>query len=317
MRTALALALVLVPAAAPVEGRQTPPGVAELEKAAAALSEGRRADAAAMFSAIAERRGSVRALLQLARIRSGDGDAEGALAALRRARALAPNSEEVLGAFAQVSVATRALIPAIVALDALTRMCPAVAPHHYLLGVALMQAGDMTSAVEALQQADRLEPDRPLTLIALGLALNNRKMYSEAAVPLTRALEIEPENVEALAALAEAEEGLGQAESAEARARRVLARTPLHPTANLVLGLVLTRAERYDEAKTALLRASAADPLSPRPEYQLSLVYARLGDEASSQRHRDLYQQKLRDVEVRLQQLRSQTGMASGGGMRP
>ena len=34
-----------------------------------------------------------------------------------------------------------------------------------------------------------------------------------------------------------------------------------------------------------------------QPEYQLSLVFARLGDEATAQHHVDLYREKLREME--------------------
>src|SRR5918996_204993 len=88
-------------------------------------------------AASTERPESVRALMQQARQQSARGDAPGALESLGRAREIAPNSEEVLAAFAQVSLATRTPVPAIVALDALTRICPTVAQYHYLLGVAL------------------------------------------------------------------------------------------------------------------------------------------------------------------------------------
>jgi hypothetical protein len=47
-----------------------------------------------------------------------------------------------------------------------------------------------------------------------------------------------------------------------------------------------------------LTKAIVADPRSPKPEYQLSLVFARLGDEARSQEHVKLYQQKLRQMEA-------------------
>ena len=130
------------------------------------------------------------------RLQSEDGDAAGALDSLRRARAAAPNSEGVLSAFAQMSLAAGAPVPAIRALESLTRICPTVAQHHYLLGVALMRAGDMPAAVEALRAADRLEPDRALTLVALGIALNNRQLYADAKPFLARSLALEPENVD-------------------------------------------------------------------------------------------------------------------------
>ena len=288
----------------------------ELERAAAALAAGRRADAAAEFRAVAEKYGSVNALLQLARIQAGDGDAAGALATLERAQTLAPNAEEVLASIAQVSLRMRLVVPAILALDPLTRICPGVANYHYLLGVALMQAGDMILAVDSLQRADQLEPNKALTLIALGLALNNRKMHAEAAAHLARALEIEPDSLEAMAALSEAEEGLGQSDTAETHARRVLERASDNATANLVLGLVLMRQQRFADARDAFLRATAADPRSPKPDYQLSLAYARLGDNDTSDKYRVQYQQKLRDMEKSLEELRKRTGLPSEGGMK-
>ena len=112
---------------------------------------------------------SVRELLQTARGQMQRGDRSGALESLGRARVLAPNSEEVLSAFAQVALAARMLAPAIATLDALTRMCSTVSQYHYLLGVALMEGGDMPAAIESLQQADRLEPERSLTLMARDL----------------------------------------------------------------------------------------------------------------------------------------------------
>jgi tetratricopeptide (TPR) repeat protein len=274
-----------------------------LQQAAAELQAGRRAEAQALLASAAERFDSVRALMQLARLQSEDGNAPDALATLARARTLAPNTEEVLSAIAQVSLAARAPVPAILALEPLTRLAPAVAQHHYLLGVALMQAGDMPAAVEALKEADRLEPSRPLTSIALGIALNNRKMFADARPFLLDALEREPENVEAAAALAEAEEGLGELDAADAHAARVLASVPEHPTANLVAGMVLMKRDRYSEARAALERAAAADPESPKVYYQLSLACARLNDTEAAARNLGLYQQKLRAMEARLRDL--------------
>jgi tetratricopeptide (TPR) repeat protein len=316
-----ALVLVALPAEPPVARASQatvsaqPSKSAAMQQAEADLAAGRRAEAAAEFRAIADRYNSVQALLRLARIEAASGDSA-SLATLERARKLAPNSEEVLSAVAEVSLAARLVVPAILALEPLARMCAGVAQYHYLLGVAFMQAGDMILSVESLQRAEKLEPDRPLTLIALGLALNNRKMYGEAAASLSRALELEPDSIEAMAALAEAEEGLGQGDPAEAHARRVLGRAPDNPTANLVLGLVLMRNQRFAEARDTFERAAAADPHSPKPDYQLSLAYARLGDTAASERHRQIYQQKLRDMEKNLDELRKRTGLPSNGGMK-
>src|SRR6185503_16675587 len=89
---------------------------------------------------------SVQALLELSRLEAARKDAPAALATLRHALELAPNSEEVLVTYAQVALGARTPVPAILALDPLRRMCPSVAQYPYLLGVAYMQAGDMAAA---------------------------------------------------------------------------------------------------------------------------------------------------------------------------
>jgi tetratricopeptide (TPR) repeat protein len=269
-----------------------------LKDAASAMEAGRRDEAKRLLRTAADRYSSVQALLMLARIQSGEGDAAGALDSLKRARALAPNSEDVLSAQAQVALASRMPVPAIATLQSLVRLCPTVAQYQYLLGVGLMTAGDTIAAVESLKRADTLEPNRPLTLTALGLAYNNQKRFAEAKTALAHALELDPNGTEALAAVAEAEAGLGELASAETHASAAIIKAPENPTANLVMGMVRMAQQRYPEARDALTRAIAADPRSPKPEYQLSLVFARLGDEARSQEHVALYQQKLRQMEA-------------------
>jgi tetratricopeptide (TPR) repeat protein len=203
-------------------------------------------------------------------------------------------------------------VPAILTLESLTRLCPSVAQYHYLLGVGLMTAGDMEAALEALGTANTLEPDRPLTLTALGLAYNNRKRFDEARSVLSRSLELKADSIETMAALAEAEAGLSNLDQAERHAAGVLAGAPDNATANLVMGMVRTAQQRYAEARDALLAAVKADPRSPKPEYQLSLVYSRLGEEDNARQHVASYQQKLRDMEGMVKALHS-TGFGGDG----
>jgi tetratricopeptide (TPR) repeat protein len=246
--------------------------------------------------------------MQLARTQIQEGNRPAALDSLRKARALAPNSEEVLTAFAQVSLAASAITPAILTLESLVRMCPSVASYHHMLGVALIQAGDIPAALDALRQAEVLEPNRTSTLVALGVALNARSSYSDAKDVLGRALELEPDYIEAEGALAEAEAALGDLEAADARAQRVLARSPGHAVATLVIGMVRLKQNRYEEARDALSQVVDANPMSPKGHYQLSLAYARLGDHVNSKKYQDLYQQRMREAEERLKELRAQSG---------
>jgi tetratricopeptide (TPR) repeat protein len=182
----------------------------------------------------------------------------------------------------------------------------------------LMGAGDAVRATEALQAADRLEPDRPLTLAAIGLALNNRKQFTDAKPVLARSLELDPEKPETMSALAEAEASLGDLKGAEQHARRALESAPSDATAHLVIGMVRLQESRYEEARDALVKAAAADPQSPKADYQLSLVYARLGDTANAERSLESYRRKLAEQNERVKAMRAGASRRDGkpGGAR-
>ena len=283
-----------------------------LRLAAAEIADGHPALAELQLRAVAERHKSVQALMELARLQTRQKETTGALASLEEARALAPNAEDVLNAFAQVSLSLRAPVPALQVLEPLARMCPTVAQYHYMLGIALMQAGDIQSSTAPLREADRLEPDRPFTLVALGLVLNTQRMYGEAKPYLVRSLDLEPDNVDAVAALAESEEGLGELEAAETHALRALARVSDHAIGNLALGMVRMKQERYEEACAALETALRSDPASPKPPYQLSLAWARRGDEAQSKKYLEVYRQRVGEIDMRLKQVQAKTGISGG-----
>ncbi len=283
-----------------------------LRLAAAEIADGHPALADQQLRAVAQRYKSVQALMELARLQTRQKDTAGALSTLEKARDLAPNSEAVLNAFAQVALSVRAPVPALQVLEPLARMCPTVAQYHYMLGIALMQAGDIQSSAAPLREADRLEPDRPFTLIALGLVLNSQRMYGEAKPYLLRSLDLEPDNVDGVAALAESEEGLGELEAAETHALRALARVSDHAIGNLALGMVRMKQERYEEACAALETALRSDPASPKPPYQLSLAWARRADQAQSKKYLEIYRQRVRAIDMRLQEVQAKTGLSGG-----
>jgi tetratricopeptide (TPR) repeat protein len=283
-----------------------------LKQAAEAQQAGRLEEAIRLLRIAAERHKSVRAYLELARVQSRTKDAAGAFSSLSKARELAPNAEDVLSAYSQLALALKQPMAAVLALQSLTRICPSVSQYHYLLGVGLMAIGDMPSAQDALMEANRLEPDRAVTLLALGLALNNRKGFAEARTALSRSLELQPDSPEAIAALAEADAGLGDFDSAATHATRALEQAPTSATAHLVMGLVLMERRNYTGARDALLKATAADPGSAKVVYQLSLVYARLGDDANARRYVTLYQETLRGVGERIKALRAGGSLSAG-----
>jgi len=255
---------------------------------------------------------SVRALLELARVQSRQKNLAGALESLRRARESAPNSEEVLSAYAEAALANRMPLRALPVLEALSRLCPTVAPYRYRLGAALLQVGDTEAALLFLKEADSLEPNQAPTLQALGAALDRRGLYAEAQPVLLRGLSLAPDDAETLAALAEAEAALGQLEAARAHAQRALDKASTSPSAHRAMGLLLLKEERYAEARDAFLRA-ATGPASAQPHDELSRAYAALGDEAAARKHQALFRQQMKEREDRVTEVRRVTGLAVDG----
>ncbi len=254
---------------------------------------------------------SIRGLLDQARSLASRNEIAAAAETLGEAVSLAPNSEEVLNAYARFSLGRGNPIQAILALEPLTRMHPRETEYAYLLGVARMQVGEMSDAVATLHDAAALDPGRVLTHVALGLALNRLNRFDEAREALSTALRLEPDNVEGLAAMSETAEGLGLLAEATRLAGRALAVNPDHPTALVTVGASSLKEGRFEEAREALTRAVAAEPESVKGHYQLSLALARLGDREGAERHLRLSREAQAAVEQSTRRLRTMPALES------
>ena len=161
------------------------------------------------------------------------------------------------------------------------------------------------------------EPDRPLTLLALGFAHNSRRRHQEAKDGPERTLDFEPDNLEAIAALAEAEEGLRRdGRRAGPCARRRWHGSRGHATANLVMGLVLMKQERYAEARDALHEGGrrgsrlGQGPLPAEPGLRPPGGRGRLARAIGRSTRR------LKETEERIKELRRGAAPSVGEGMR-
>lgn len=254
---------------------------------------------------------SVRGLLDRARSLASRNEIVAAAETLGQAVSQAPNSEDVLNAYARFSLGRGNPIQAILALEPLARMHPRETEYAYLLGVARMQVGEMSDAVAALRDAAALDSGRVLTHVALGLALNRLDRFDEAREALSTALRLEPDNVEALAAMSEAAEGLGLLVEAARLAERALEVNPDHATALVAIGAANLKEGRFEEARETLTRAVAAEPDSIKGHYQLSLALARLGDREGAERHLRLSREAQAAIEESNQRLRTMPALES------
>ena len=210
--------------------------------------------------------GEAQFVLGVARLQMGQ--AQKALAPLRRAVELGENPER-LNALAQASEQTGglaeaerlygralALQPAAAdvrtnlgrLLEAQGRIDAAVAAYrraieeepwlsqaHTLLGGALAKSGDLDGAVRALREAVTLEPDQPEALTNLGALLAQRGDLGQAGRLFRRAVQADPRDANALANLALFQANSGQLAEARANAQAALRIDPRQATAQQVV----------------------------------------------------------------------------------
>jgi tetratricopeptide (TPR) repeat protein len=198
---------------------QPQPRAATLQRAQQELAAGRRVEAKRLLTDAADKFRSVQAMLLLSRLQSEDGDAAGALDSLRRARALAPNSEEVLSAFAQMSLAVSALqvaeqlepnraltllalgiahnslqqyADARPALIRAVELDPGNADTQAALAEAEQGLGELDAAAGHVQQVLGRAPQHATANLVAGLIAMDRSQYGDARAAFERAVQADP-----------------------------------------------------------------------------------------------------------------------------
>jgi Flp pilus assembly protein TadD len=275
-----------------------------LALAYALVGEGRYAEAAELFGALAEKRprdssalyGSALATFNAGRARAAAAPArraaELALEASRAARgdeARALNSRAA-DAFVLLAVAQAVGGDDTAALDS-ARRAAALAPDNFdaqfTLGRALYGAGDDAGAARAFRAARALRPEdaRPLFFLATTL---ERAGDDAAALSAYRELSTkQPRAAEGHLGLGVLLVKRGGAETDEGLKELALA-IEIDPNlyeARVALGRALLSKGRAADSIEHLRRAAALAPGNPEPHYQLSLAYRRLGrkDDAAAE----------------------------------
>jgi tetratricopeptide (TPR) repeat protein len=265
------------------------------------------------LESVAMRFSSVRAMLALGRSLARRGEGPMALGALYQALEVAPNSEEVMSAYARLCVEHEAPVVALKTLEALTRLYPENAEYAYLEGLAQLQLAESDAAVAAFRRSLELDPDQVLPLFAIGLSFRDQKRFSEAKEVLTESLGLMPTHADSLVVLAEVEEGLGELESAEEHLERAIELGGESPKALYVLGKIRYAQGRYEEARDALELSIEKNPQPRQVHYVLSLAYARLGDRERARKSLELYRQKTKEAEELLIKMRTDAGLGISG----
>lgn len=222
---------------------------------------------------------------------------------IARARKLAPNSAQVVFAFAGVSLENYLVSEAIMALRLLLLREPDNPDYLLMLGNSVLEsATEFSRAVDYFSRYVELRPDDALGHMMLGYGHYVNRDYDKAEAELRKTLEIQPDFLEAEYYLAMVDYHANRDDAAVARLEALLKRRPDHHRAHTTLGKIFLRQRRFGEAVEHLQRAVKLTGGSSDLHFNLSRAFTQLGDRGEAERQLALYQQFKAEEEKREQE---------------
>ena len=219
----------------------------------------------------------------------GDDRPEEAVAALRRAQALAGEPNPALSlSLGTALLRTGASAPAVEVLTEGAERFPRAAPLLLQLGYTHYTRLEGVEAREALLRARAAAPANPLAPFYLGLTEAALGELESAAASFRAASELDPGNSEARVALGRTLSQLGRSDEAREAYRAALAAAPGSPAALVGLGVLELQEGRPEAAVTSFEAALGAAPEHRQALYNLAAALSLLGraEEAAAARRR-------------------------------
>ena len=233
--------------------------------------------------ALATKPDDVATLRALARVARATGNLEKALSHLVEARRLAPKSPAVLYDFGVTTLQMDLLLDALPVFEQLHRDYPREPAYLYGLAAAQWRKGNPAETTRLLNQYVTLRPRDPSGWYLLGAALLRQERTSEAQVALERSLilKADPDTEYLFGA---SFDKLGNRHTAIKIFQKIVRSHPSHAATHAALGTAYRESGRYAEARLELERAVELDANDLRANYQLGLVYAKLGEKEAAQK---------------------------------
>lgn len=161
-----------------------------------------------------------------------------------------------------------------------------VAPRIYNEGVAAVQKGEETAAVELFRTALELDPKLVPAYGVLATLLYNAQSYDEAAATVAKLLEIAPDDPQGRRVRYLIHDARGEDAAAATALDAYLAVDPAGAAELLYRQAELDfRGGDTPRAQRALLKVLTIDPDQARAHYTLGLCYASGGDNAKAREH--------------------------------
>lgn len=160
---------------------------------------------------------------------------------------------------------------------------PAV--EAYNAGAELANEGKMAEAIVKMEEAIAAKPDLTIAHMSLAKLYARTDAWPKAITAANAALAISPDEPDMFAILAQAYEKTGD----KAKAKEFAAKAPANPPQLYNDAARLINAGNDKEAEPLLKRAVDADPSFAQAQYELGMVYVRLGNVAGAKEHLQKY----------------------------
>jgi len=161
---------------------------------------------------------------------------------------------------------------------------------YFLLVEALNAAEQQAAALEVTDDALKLFPALPQALLAKAQQLARLGRYRDSGPLFARAAELAPSQIDGLLGLAEVQQKQGDYAASLETYQRALAADRSNLTASLGAARDMILTKDFSGARPVLEAALAVHPDNSQLHYELSRVYARLGEKALAAEQTQIFQ---------------------------
>jgi Flp pilus assembly protein TadD len=150
--------------------------------------------------------------------------------------------------------------------------------HHVRVADEYALAGQFDAAIEEIQKAVVINPERAKTYRLWAVMLMSQGKLAEAEQRIRKALELDPGDSRAYWNLARIAAAGGRHDEAEKAYRKAVELDPFFTSARLDLASLLFETGQVDESVRQLIEAAGIEPKNPLPHYLLGDFYAQRGE---------------------------------------
>jgi Flp pilus assembly protein TadD len=175
------------------------------------------------------------------------------------------------------------VLDALPVFEQLHRDYPREAAYLYGLAATHWRKGETAETTRLLNEYVKLQPRDPSGWYLLGAALLRQEQTSQANEALQKSLLLKSDS-DTNYLLGVSFDKLGDRHTAIKIFQEIARTYPDHAATHAALGTIYRELARYAEARVELERAVALDANDLRANYQLGLVYAKLGEKELAQK---------------------------------